>query len=547
MNERKTSKLHLPTTLSRRKFLQIAGLTGTAVAVQACAPQPTLAPTPTVTSQKPGLAAGKIGGPTGFEGAERYQYGPDDPAGRAMEGLLSLPEDRRPSKIVVMLPNGAVGHFDVPFPEDAPTVREVFTEESGIELEIVGVADTEQFTKIVQDTTTSAGDFDIYSFWGPDKGSLVEAGAFANLDEYVETYKPEWHKYYAGGELAVQQYNVYAGSYYVVGFDGDYQIWMYRKDLFEDPNEQAAFLDRYGWELQWPETWEQLDQISEFFTRPDQNLLGNTSLRNPGWGFTNWYQRYASGANPNQLYFDLETGKPLINSDAGIRATEEYAQTLAYHHPDAMTWGWPEQYANMAAGGAAITCAFPNMSKFLDSPDNPDSVVVGKLASGLSPGRIHNGNALIRRTVWWPNITLAVSSQSEYPEAAYLTLQWLNAIYSWMVGNPAGYFDPFQESDFEDPIVVDSYHPYQIETYRKSIEHAVPPILLNGINEYINALDEHLQAVMVGQETAAEAMEATAAEWESITDRLGRDRQLEAIQAQAEAFPTVVDEPTIES
>lgn len=546
MNKTQSTKASLNRHLTRRRFLHIAGLTGAAVAVQACAPRVAEIATPAVVTRKSGLAAGKIGGPTGFEGAERYQYGPDDPAGRAMEGLLSLPEDKRPSRLVVMLPNGAVGHFDVPFPEDAPTVKDVFTEESGIELEIVGVADTEQFTKVVQDTTTAAASFDIYSFWGPDKGSLVEAGAFANLDEYVDNYKPEWDKYYSGGALAVQQYNVYAGSYYTVGFDGDYQIWMYRKDLFEDPNEQAAFLDRYGWELQWPETWEQLDQISEFFTRPDQNLLGCTDLRNPGWGFTNWYQRYTSGGNPNQLYFDLETGKPLINGEAGIRATEEIAKSLAYHHPDAMTWGWPEQYANMAAGGAAVTCAFPNMSKFLDSPSNEESVVIGKLASGLSPGRLH-GNTLIRRTVWWPNITLAVSSQSEYPEASYLVLQWLNAIYSWMVGNPAGYFDPFQKSDFEDPIVVESYHPYQIETYRTSIEHAAPPILLNGINEYINVLDEHLQAVMVGQESAEEAMDTVATEWDKITDRLGRERQLEAIRAQAEAYPTVTDEPTIES
>jgi hypothetical protein len=31
------------------------------------------------------LAPGMIGGPTGFEGAERYQYGPDTPEGRAVE------------------------------------------------------------------------------------------------------------------------------------------------------------------------------------------------------------------------------------------------------------------------------------------------------------------------------------------------------------------------------------------------------------------------------------------------------------------------------
>ena len=47
-----------------------------------------------------------------------------------------------------------------------------------------------------------------------------------------------------------------------------------------------------------------------------------------------------------------------------------------------------------------------------------------------------------------------VSSQSEYPEVAYLLLQWLGSarIYAWMTANPGGYFDPFSLNDFADPL-----------------------------------------------------------------------------------------------
>ncbi len=157
----------------------------------------------------------------------------------------------------------------------------------------------------------------------------------------------------------------------------------------------------------------------------------------------------------------------------------------------------------MTAGGAAITAAFPNMPKFLDNPDNADSQVVGKLASGMPPGRIIDGK-LIRRSLWWPNVTFGVSSQSDTPEAAYLFLQWANSpsIFTWMVGNPAGYFDPFQLSDWEDPLVVANYKEYHIPTLVNSIERAVPPILMNGTGEYETALDKELQAVMAGTKTA---------------------------------------------
>lgn len=550
MTSKKSQPGSVGRQISRREFLQLTGIVGAGAVVAACtgratpAPAaPTAAPT-VVAARKKGLAEGKIGGPTGFEGAERYQYGPGSPAGRAIEGLKSLPADKKPERLVFQIPDGALGHFDVAFPEGAPTAKDIFFEETGIQLELVGISPDDQFTKIMQDTTTQAGKFDIYSFWGPARGSLAEAGALAKLDDFVAQYRPDWEKYYAGGPVTVRQFNMHVGSTVAISFDGDYQVWIYRQDLFEDAQEQKAFRDKYGYDLQWAQTWEQLDQMSEFFHRPDQGLFGVTDLRNQFWGFTNWYQRYASFAIPNQMYFDSETGKPLIVSEAGIQATQEYVNSLKFHSPDAISWGWPEQYANWAAGGAAITCAFPNLPKFLDAAANPDSKIVGKIRSGLAPGRVIDGK-LVCRTVWWPNITFGVSAQSKYPEAAYLFLQWANSpqVFTWMVGNPAGYFDPFQTSDFEDPVVVGSYHDYHIPVLTDSIKHAVPPININGASEYENALDENLQAAMTGQKTAEQAMEDTAAQWEKITDRLGRDRQIEQIKAQLESWPTVLDTP----
>jgi len=104
---------------------------------------------------KAGLAPGMIGGPTGFDGAERYQYSGDEAAGRAIEGLRKLKADgKAPDKLVVMLPPGCVGHYESPFPEGAPQAKQVFFEETGIELELVDVVETEQTTKLIQDYQT---------------------------------------------------------------------------------------------------------------------------------------------------------------------------------------------------------------------------------------------------------------------------------------------------------------------------------------------------------------------------------------------------------
>ena len=61
---------------------------------------------------KAGLAPGMIGGPTGFDGAERYQYNGDEAPGRAVEGLRKLKaEGKAPDTLVIMVPPGCVGHW----------------------------------------------------------------------------------------------------------------------------------------------------------------------------------------------------------------------------------------------------------------------------------------------------------------------------------------------------------------------------------------------------------------------------------------------------
>lgn len=545
--------------LSRRHFLKLSLLAGVGVAalsqgVALAAPVGRRTAFPSFQSTKQ-LASGMIGGPASdaFAGAERYQYPADSTEGRAIEGIKALRSAGKvPDKIRVQYWDGAVGQWEVPFPADSKvTVKQVWEEETGITIEFIPQAPDQTFNKMIQDITTKAGGYDLYLPGLDNIGTTADTGGIVQLDEFVEKYKPQWADPqwgYVGGQPMVTFLNGYAGHYWVVNTDGDVQVWVYRKDLFEDAKERADFKAKYGWDLQWPETFEQLDQISEFFHRPDQGLIGVSDLRNSFWSLTNWYQRYASMAAPNAYYFDDTTGKPLINSPAGIEATRQFANALKWHAKDALSWGWPEQYSNMGAGGTAITCAYSNMTKFLDNPANPDSKVAGKLMSGLPLGHVVDGK-LIRRTVVWPNLNLAVSSQSPYPEAAYLFAQWAGGgrIYSWMAGNPAGYQDPFQEADMRDPNVLASYHEYQVKNIAEGIKRMVPPLKISGATEYALALDTNLQAVMTGQKTPEQAMADTEAEWEKITERIGREKQIAAIKAERAAWPTLVEEPTIKT
>jgi multiple sugar transport system substrate-binding protein len=499
---------------------------------------------------KQGLAQGMIGGPTGFEGAEKYQYGADEAPGRAMEALRKMQTDgKAPKKLVLMVPPGEVGHWENPHPPGAKPLKDIYFEECGIEIELVDTIDTEMGKKLVQDYHTGTNSYDVYGTWQNELGDLARSGALFACDEFVDKYKPDWtdpKTGYIGGAVTVDTMMKSGGHYYGFHVDGDYPcFYFYRKDMWEDEKERRAFRARYGWDLQVPDNWDQLRDISEFFNRPDEGLLGCVGLRNQYWGFAFWYPRYLSNAYPNQYYFD-EKGEPLIYSDAGIKATAEYADSMKFMHKDAITWGWAEQYPAMAQGQCAMIETFQNWPKFMDNPDNP--AAYNKVASFGSPGRMIGGK-LVRRTVWWPAIGKAIATGSKNHEAAYLTMQWLTSgkVFTFMVANPAGYLDPCRLTDFEDPQVRASYKEYNVKTYIDVINHAAPCINVPGVLEFQNALDENLIEAAVGKKSPRDAMKDTAERWKKTIDKVGKDVFIQAVQEQNPAWPTITDTPKIKT
>ena len=97
-----------------------------------------------------GLAPGMTGGPTGFEGAERYQYNETMSEGRAIEGMRKLKaEGKAPEKLNILMTDGAIGHFTNAWPPDGPTLQSIWEAETGVKLEFIPVSPEEQFNKVI--------------------------------------------------------------------------------------------------------------------------------------------------------------------------------------------------------------------------------------------------------------------------------------------------------------------------------------------------------------------------------------------------------------
>lgn len=99
----------------------------------------------------------------------------------------------------------------------------------------------------------------------------------------------------------------YNGSYYTFSLDGDYQTWFYLKGIYEREDVKEAFRKEVGYELDVPNTWNEVDAISKFFTGKDFGngpMYGNGNLMSPFWGLATFYARFASMDFPNFYFFD---------------------------------------------------------------------------------------------------------------------------------------------------------------------------------------------------------------------------------------------------
>ena len=491
------------------------------------------------------LAAGMTGGPVGFDGAERYQYNESHSEGRAIEGIKRLKAAGKvPDRLNILMTDGGIGHFTKPFPATASLGKEVFEQETGIEIVFTGVSPEEQVTKVIQDVTTGSGAFDVYTHNQNVLGDLSELNAVVTLDEWIDKYQADYNDRERGTptpEIYDLLYK-YDGKVLSVSLDGDFQTWVYRKDLFEDPQNIKEFEDRYSMPLDQPTTWKQTDAIAEFFS--EKGLFGNGNMMSPFWGISTWYNRYVSKANPNFYLWD-EEGNPLIDSELGIEASQEHANSFKWSSPDALSWSWAEYYGAMANMRAVMIATFTNLPKFNDrynEDGSPATPLTGNLNSFLPPGH-QFGSELVRRSTHYLGNNGSVSKQSQYPEAAYLFLQWAGStrIFSWLTANPGGFFDPFQLANFTDPLVIETYHDYHVPVMRETVKRSVPTMNFPGAQALHNALDENLQSAIVGEVSVAEAMKKAAKEWRRIMKKRGETKMIDAINKDRAGWPTLID------
>jgi multiple sugar transport system substrate-binding protein len=106
-----------------------------------------------------------------------------------------------------------------------------------------------------------------------------ETGAVLNLAPLLRQNPPDdYPDGWTASLLEMQQFgDVVLGLPY---HDGP-ECLIYRRDLFMDPGEQAAYHSRYGAPLRTPQSWQEFHQVARFFNRPEEGLYGTAFAAYP--------------------------------------------------------------------------------------------------------------------------------------------------------------------------------------------------------------------------------------------------------------------------
>lgn len=416
----------------------------------------------------------------------------------------------------------------------------LWEELTGIKINVIESPVDQMFTKTMQAHMANSGAYDVINVIPNQLPDLALAGALEPLDDMVAKYD------YAGELDAIapvyrdNQMKV-EGKIYGLPDDGDVLIMYYRKDLFEDAENKAAFMEKHGYELAPPTTWEQFSEIGQFFTdKYAPEIHGAGMLRAPGNAQYLFQERFRVEGGK---FFDAETMKATVNSQVAVDIFNAMLAENDFMPPGVEQWGFIEAFNAFLAGDIAMTISWPPVGRWAAGYGKgtealnwiPETTVADTIGYALPPGG---------RPELAVGFSLAVASSSANKEAAYLFAQWMNSeeISLQRVQLPYALRDPFRTSHFESEEYRNRWPTAgeYLDTLKAGAETGLIDLSLIQTDRYEEGIRQALSRLWGGEDPQA-ILDDLAAQWDELTERIGVDKQKRAYQdwaSKPNAYPS---------
>ena len=293
----------------------------------------------------------------------------------------------------------------------------------------------------------------------------------------------------------------------------DVSALYYQKSLYEDEARAAAFMEEYGYELSPPETWDQVKDQAMFFADPPDFYGTQYAGKDEAINGRFYEMLVANGGE----YLDAE-GRPAFNSPEGVEALQWFVDLYQARAVPAgvPNYLWDDLGQGFASGTVALNQDWPGWAGFFNDPAS--SKVAGDV--GVVPPPV--GSAGIRAG-WSGFHGFSVAEDCANPEAAASLVWWLTNEDSQILESAAGplpsrtaVWDHVVEGAKDDPYRTEVLTAFQTAA---DTAFAVPPTA--SWIEISNAVYPELQAAILGDKSAQEALDAAAEEATRILEDAG--------------------------
>ncbi|NMB13191.1 MAG: sugar ABC transporter substrate-binding protein [Firmicutes bacterium] len=239
-----------------------------------------------------------------------------------------------------------------------------FKESTGVEVQFVIFPELELRQKQILDATTGAGAYDVLALDGGYVPEFAAADWIVPLNDYVD---PKWDV-----KDILPKYRDFLSvgdKLYGLPVYGEVTHLMYRKDVF----------DAQG--LNPPETIDEMVEIAKKLTNPPSMYgIAMRGKRGDGMNIYTWTQFLRSYGGD----FWTDDGKCVFNSQAGIEATEVYADILReYGPPGCASYTWDDVQTSFMTGKVAMIIDASNF--FTRIEDTSKSAIAGNIGYAMVP------------------------------------------------------------------------------------------------------------------------------------------------------------------
>jgi multiple sugar transport system substrate-binding protein len=345
-----------------------------------------------------------------------------------------------------------------------------FEEITGIKVDFEATSWDQMYDKAIKDMEANTGIYDfvyieqdiIYSYLArdflvnidkslADKADLKAPNVdFADFTSFADYFKN------ADGDL------------FGVPMEAFTKMYLYRKDLFNDPAIQEAFKAQYSYDLAPATTHQQYQEIADFFTQYGKD--NNMEL----WGTT----VQGSTGHPASTYEFLESIAPTfgvynwgisadfkataadgggLNGDKAKAALNYWVGLLKNAPPESTSSTWDEVASTFAAGRAAQGLVYFENGAWI-ATDADRSVVVGNVGVALPPleeGVMADAEAGTGYIGYYDGGAFGIPHSSKNQEAALLFLQFIaqkEVQPGWALAAPR----ITHTATFDDPAVLEN-------------------------------------------------------------------------------------------